>query len=252
KQPGQLQWGATSQGGAPYVYPDPSDSTLLVGFEYEIAEALSQCMGIQQKEVETDYSQLDEALQAGKFDVILNGWESTTERQKSELFTQSYYRYGQQIVVRANDKRFSSLTANDVLGLKALEGFTVGTGAGLKAADLLSTDSQITLKTYDPALPFDDLDRGRIDAVLIDLPVVAYYVLGAGAGAQPDKKLRLIGKPFALGDYVIALKKAAPGATLLLKMLNQAITELKNNGTLHNILEKWQLWNDQQASIGTN
>ena len=251
KMPNLLQWGATSQGGAPYVYADPTNPTQLVGFEYEIAVAITKLMGIQQKQIETDYAQLDQALQAGKFDIILNGWESTPDREKTQLFTQSYYHYGQQIVVRSDDSRFSSKTLNDDLGLKDLHGFTVGTGAGFKAADILSTDPKIKLKTYDPDLPFNDLDLGRIDAVLIDLPTVAYYVSGAGVGAQPDKKLRLIGKPFALSDYVIGLKKDDPNAVVLQKELDQAITEMKNNGSLRKILEKWQLWNDQQAAIGT-
>jgi polar amino acid transport system substrate-binding protein len=39
KTPGLLQWGATSDGGAPYVFPDPNNPFQLVGFEYEIGQA---------------------------------------------------------------------------------------------------------------------------------------------------------------------------------------------------------------------
>jgi polar amino acid transport system substrate-binding protein len=41
KTPGLLQWGATSDGGAPYVFPDPSNPNQLVGFEYEIGQAMA-------------------------------------------------------------------------------------------------------------------------------------------------------------------------------------------------------------------
>jgi len=251
KVPGGLQWGSTSNGGAPYVFQDPQHPTQLIGFEVEIANALAALMGAHQKQVETDYAQLQQALGAGKFDMIMNGWEITGDRSKTEIFSQPYYRYGQQIVVRKNDARFTSKAANDVLSLKDLEGYTVGTGASYKAADILATDSKIKLKTYDPDLPFNDLALGRIDAVLIDLPIVTYYVEGVGAGGTADPRLRAIGKPFETSDYVIAFNKSDPNAATLQQEINQALTILKNNGTLHKIYIRWNLWNDQQAQIGT-
>src|SRR5437660_4206308 len=133
--PTALQWGATSDGGAPYVFQDPADPTHLIGFELEIAQAIGRLMGVTQKEAETDYTQLDAALQARKFDMIMNGWEITGDRPQTELFSQPYYVYGQQIVVNAHDARFASKTATDVLSLKDLEGYTVATGSGYKAAD---------------------------------------------------------------------------------------------------------------------
>ncbi len=251
KTAGVIQWGATSQGGAPYVYQDPQNPTQLVGFEVDIANAMAAVMGVRQKQIETDYTQLDQALQAHKFDFIMNGWEITEDRKKTEIFSQPYYRYGQQIVVQAKDSRFASKTTNDVLSLKDLEGYTVGTGASFKAADILASDPKIKLKTYDPDLPLDDLALGRIDAVLIDLPIVTYYVEGIGTGGKADPRLRAIGQPFETSDYVIGFNKNDPNAVTLQKEIDQALTELKNNGTLHRIYTKWNLWNNQQAQIGT-
>jgi len=246
-----FQWGSTSDGGAPYVFQDPKNPTQLVGFEVEIAAAISKLLGVKAKQVETDYAQLDQALQANKFDVIMNGWEITEDRKKTELFSQPYYRYGQQIVVRANDARFSKFGDKDTLSLTNLEGYTVGTGASYKAAEILATDTKIKLKTYDPDLPFNDLALGRIDAVLIDLPIVTYYVQGIGPGGQANPKLKPIGKPFQTSDYVIGYNKSNANASVLQKEIDQAITQIKNDGTLHQILQRWSLWNDQQAEIGT-
>jgi polar amino acid transport system substrate-binding protein len=60
KTPGLLQWGATSQGGAPYVFPDPNNPTQLVGFEYEIGQAMARLMrvGFRGKRPRTVYSPL--------------------------------------------------------------------------------------------------------------------------------------------------------------------------------------------------
>ncbi len=129
KTPGLLQWGATSDGGAPYVFPDPNNPSQLVGFEYEIGQAMAKLMGVVSKQVENDYGQMEQALLANKFDMVMNGWEKTPDREKTEIFSQAYYRYGQQIVVRADDSRFASKTTSSDLGLVDLEGLTVGTGA---------------------------------------------------------------------------------------------------------------------------
>jgi polar amino acid transport system substrate-binding protein len=248
-RPGQFQWGATADNGAPYVYLDPKTGKL-VGFELEIATAIADLMGITQKEIETDYTQLAQALQSNSFDAILNGWEVTADRQKTELFSQPYYRNGQQIVVRANDPRFANMTTQDHLSLKNLEGLTVGTGAGFAAEDLLNSDSKIITKAYDPDLPFNDLALGRIDAVLIDYSTVTYYALGYGSGSVKDTRLKLIGQPFSYSDYVIAFNKSSANATTLLGEINQALTILKNNGTLKSIYQKWGLLNSVQSQIG--
>lgn len=248
--PGLMQWGADFVDGAPYVFKDPSNPNNLVGFEVEIAAAMAKLMGVQPKQIETDYGKLEPSLLANQFDFVMNGWEITADRKKTELFSDPYYRYGQQIVVRANDPRFSNLTASSNVQLKDLEGLKVGTGTGYKAADDLATDSKITTKLYDSNLPFDDVKQKKIDAMMVDLPIVAYYVLGAGPGGKPDPALKPIGKPLYPDVYVIGFNKSNPRADVLLGEVNQAIAQLKKDGTLKQIYQKWSMWNDQQAAIG--
>src|SRR5207245_9906485 len=104
--------------------------------------------------------------------------------------------------------RVADKTADRVRHLKDLECLKVGTSASYKAADILGEDKKITTKLYDPDLPFNDLAAHRIDAVLIDGPIVAYYVLGAGPGATPNKALKPIGKPFSTDDYFVGFNKS--------------------------------------------
>jgi len=250
KVPGKLQWGSDFVSGAPYVFKDPANPNNLVGFEVEIAAAMANLMGITPKQVETDYGHLEQALLANQFDFAMNGWEITSDRQKTELFSDPYYRYGQQIVVRSDDSRFSAYTKDSVVTLSILEGMTVGTGTGYKAADYLATDPKITTKLYDGNLPFDDLKQHKIDAMLVDRPLVTYYVEGAGPGGTADHKLKSIGKPLFPDVYVVGFNKSNPNSTILLPEINQTIAILKKNGTLKQIYQKWSLWNDQQATIG--
>lgn len=247
---GTLQWGSDYVAGAPYVFQNPANANELVGFEVEIAVAMGQLMGITQKQIETCYGELDQALAANKFDMVMNGWEITDERKKTQVFSDPYYYYGQQIVVRADDTRFSQYDGTSDVQLSVLEGYTVGTGDGYKAATYLQGDTKITTKLYSGDLPFDDLKQKKIDAVMVDVPIVAYYVQGAGPGATPDSKLKLMGKPLDFDVYVVGFNKSNPNANILLPEINAAIARLKQNGTLKQIFQKWSMWNDQQAQIG--
>lgn len=251
KTPGILQWGSDFVDGAPYVFKDPKNPANLIGFEVEIMAAVASLMGVTQRQVEVCYGQLDQALAANQFDFVFNGWEITDERKKTQLFSDPYYVYGQQIVVRADDPRFTQYDANSVLTLSVLEGMTVGTGDGYKAATYLQGDSKINTKLYNGNLPFDDVKQKKLDATMLDYPIVAYYVLGAGPGGVPDSVLKPIGKPLYPDVYVAGFNKSNPNATVVLGELNRALAVLKKNGTLRQIYVKWKMWNDQQASIGT-
>ncbi len=248
--PGTLAWGAEAISGAPYVFYDPVNPNQLIGFEVEIADAIAQLMGVQAVFVATAYDQLTAALAANRFDMILNGWEITADRERTQLFSQPYYRYGQQIVVRADDERFSQYTAESEVTLANLAGMTVGTGIGYKAQEILERDPNIKTRAYDGNLPFDDLAQGRIDAIMLDFPIVAYYILGSGPGGTVNPALRPIGKPIFLNNYVIAFNANNPKAPTLKTEVNQALEILKTDGTLRQIYERWKMWNDQQAQIG--
>ncbi len=250
KTPGIFAWGSDYVDGAPYVFKDPNNPKDLVGFEVEVAGALARVMGITQRQVENDFGQLEQALLANRFDAIMNGWEITEDRKKTQVFTDPYYRYGQQIVVHADDPRFKDKTQDSDLTLKDLEGLNVGTGQAYKAADILSSNKAIKVKLYDTNLPFDDLTQKKIDAILIDLPPAAYYVLGSGPGGTPNKALRLVGKTLYNSDYVISLNKSNANTQTLISELNQALQAIKKDGSLRKIYQKWQMWNAEQATIG--
>ncbi|WP_239651711.1 ABC transporter substrate-binding protein [Neosynechococcus sphagnicola] len=227
KTPGLLQWGAEYVGGAPYVFKDPQNPSQLIGFEVEIAAAIANLMGVKPAHVQTAYAQLSASLRANQFDLIMNGWEMNADREKTQIFSMPYYRYGQQIVVRSEDPRFQSQTPSSNLSLKNLDGFTVGTGLGFKAEEILRSSPQITTKVYEGNLPFDDLKQKKLDAILIDLPIAAYYVLGSGPSGVPDPALKLVGQPIYPNNYVIAFNKNSPQGMALQSQINQALEILK-------------------------
>jgi serine/threonine protein kinase len=246
--PGVLTWGADAgPGGAPYVFLDANGAP--IGFEVDIAAAIAQRMGITQTCQQTPYTHLEDALRSRQIDIILNGWEVTPGRQKDESFSMPYYRYSQQLVVRANDSRFATYTANSSLTLEEIKHYRVGTGSYYKAADLLQAAG---IHSHTSDVPLDDLKHAIVDIVMIDTPIVAYYVLGKGTGASLNTALRPIGKPLfadSMSNYVIGLKKGDPNANTLRNEIDQALLQLKQDGTLHTIYQRWGLWNDFQHDI---
>ena len=226
-----LRWGADPSGGAPYVYTDPANPDRYIGYEKEMVDALAQAMGRRAEFVPSDWETLVSALQRGSFDVIVNGLEPTGDRAQQILFSNPYYIFQLQLTVRRNDDRFSSLDD--------CKNCIVGT-LGNTAASRLLEQKRISLRSYaDPVGAYRDLELGRIDAVVMDVPAEAFY-------ARNNPKLKRAGPPFTRGLYVIGLRK---GDEALKSGIDAAINKIIFDGTLETILKKWGLWNDAQVEF---
>jgi polar amino acid transport system substrate-binding protein len=232
KRRGVLLWGADAEGGAPYVYPDPEKPERLIGFEYDLAEALAARLGVRATMVQNQWDQLIPALERGNFDIVLNGLELTAENQRMISMSQPYYVYAQQIVTR-----------NETTGLDRLEllkGKQVGALSGTVAQRLLEGTGNIAVKLYPGNVEsLRDLKAERIDAVVLDLPIALHY-------AKPDPALKFSGTPFAPGFYGIGVRKQD---TALLGALNQAIAYLAADHSLERIYRKYGLWDERQEML---
>src|SRR5258706_1515007 len=100
RKQGVVTWGADAEGGAPYVFPDPQKPEQLIGFEYELADALASKLGVKAKMVQNQWDQLIPALDRGNFDIVLNGLELTSDNQQHIAMSLPYFVYAQQIVTR--------------------------------------------------------------------------------------------------------------------------------------------------------
>jgi polar amino acid transport system substrate-binding protein len=229
---GVLKWGADAEGGAPYVFPDPRQPERLIGFEVELAEALARKLGVRAQMVQNQWDGLVPALQRGNFDLVLNGLEITDEHRRQIAFSQPYYVYSQQIITRRDN---DSLT-----NLPSLKGHTVGTLSGTVAQRIMEQSGGIDVRIYPGQVePFRDLNNGRLDAVMLDLPIAAYYL-----GREPN--LKRSGAPFAPGYYGIGVRQEDQS---LLRAVNEAIAQLLAEGTLERIYRKWDLWDPNQRLL---
>lgn len=226
-----LRWGADPSGGAPYVFTDPAHPERYVGYELEMVEALAAAMNRKPEFIPTDWETIVTSLQRGEFDVIVNGLEPTEDRARAILFSKPYYIFQLQLTVRKNETRIDSL--------EDCRKRVVGT-LGNTAASRLMAKEAIPFKGYaDPVGAYRDLELGRVDAVLMDVPMEAFY-------ARPNPRLKPAGEPFMRGAYVVGLRK---GDEALKAEVDAGIDRIIRDGTLERILRKWSLWNDAQLDL---
>ena len=229
---GVLLWGSDAEGGAPYVFPDPRQPSRLIGFEVDLARAIAREMGVEARQVQNAWDSLIPALERGDFDIALNGLEITAERKRSILFSAPYYLYTQQLAVRKGDGR--------IRDVKDLPGKRVGTLSGSVAHDILRKIPGVETRVYTgQAEPYEDLAVGRIDAVLMDSPIAAFY-------AKPNPALQYAGPPEGEGEYGIALRR---GDEELKAAIDEILRTLYRTGELRSLYEKWGLWNAGQEKL---
>src|SRR5207248_1993801 len=86
--------------GSTIVYRDPRDPSRLEGFEVLIAEGLAKSLGVRQRFVQNDWSNLIPSLVRGDFDIAMNGIEDTEAVRAQALVTRPYFTFSEQLVVR--------------------------------------------------------------------------------------------------------------------------------------------------------
>ncbi|MFL5365400.1 MAG: ABC transporter substrate-binding protein/permease [Myxococcales bacterium] len=220
---GELTWGGDLQGGEPFVYRDPRDPSKLEGFEVLIAEGLAKSLGVRERFVQNDWSNLLPSLVRGDFDIAMNGIEDTEAVRAQALVSRPYFAFTEQLVVRRG-AHFKTLAD--------LSGHRVGTLSSSLAHAILRSHPDIDIALYGgQEEPYRDLQLGRTDAVLLDSVIAARYGL-----TKPD--LALANADVARGTYVIAVRKNEPD---LRDALDRALTAMESSGELSRIFARYGL-----------
>lgn len=236
KHDGVIKWGADASGGAPFVFNDPKNPDKVVGFELEIMDKLAAHMGVKHEQVQASWETLIPNMLTRRCDMVINGIEINEERKKVVAFSEPYYVYEQQLTVRVEDKeKYKSLAD--------LKGKKIGTLSGAEANNVLAAagfGEELLMPLDDSFTPYKNLELKRVEAVLQESIIAAYY-----AGKNP--RLCNIPKTFSPGRYAVTVRKE--DATLLME-IDRVLKLMKENGELAAIYKNWEIWTDGQKDVG--
>ena len=204
----------------PYEYVD--DNGNIVGIDAEIAQAIADKLGMKLEIKDMEFESLVPAVKAKSIDLALAGMTVTDERKQSVNFSDSYSTGVQVVIVKENSE---IKTVDDLKGKK------IGVQAGTTSDTYCSEDfGEENVKQFsNGSLAVAALANGQVDCVVIDNEPAKNYV-AANSG------LKILDTEYVTEDYAIAISKDNDD---LLKKVNDALKELKDDGTVDKIVGKY-------------
>lgn len=206
---------------SPFSYHDPAIGQL-VGYDVDVARAVGDKLGVRVEFVETPWDSIFAALEANRFDVVANEVTITPERQAKYDLSQPYSVGEGVIVTRADDNSIKTLA--DLKGKVAAENATsnwseIARKAGARVEAVEGFTQAIKL-----------LNQGRVDVVVNDSIAVYAYLAETN-----DKSVKIAGTVGEKSEQGFAARKDSG----LLPELNSALDELRADGTLATISQKY-------------
>ena len=214
---------ATEVPFAPYEY---YDGDKLVGIDVDVANAIAEKLGMKLEVVDIAFDSIVSGVQAGKYDMGMAGMTVNEERLEKVNFSDSYATGIQVVIVKEGGKVKS-------LDDMAADGVVIGTQSGTTGFLFASEDFgdekvKGFAKTTDAV---EALKNSQVDCVMLDNEPAKALV-----AANPDAGLSILDTAYANEDYAIAINKQN---TDLLNQINAALAELKADGTLQSIIDKY-------------
>ncbi|MCC8180358.1 MAG: basic amino acid ABC transporter substrate-binding protein [Planctomycetes bacterium] len=207
----------------PFEYTD--DDNNIIGYDIDIINAVGKAAGFEVVMSNLAFDTLVEGLESGKLDAVISGMTITEARKLKIDFSEPYYNAAQVIVVQDGTPGFTKI--EDVKG--KLIGVQLGTtGAGM--AEEVMGENNPDLKQFRKYNEvFTELKLGRIDAIVVDLPVAQAYVRSLDG-------IRISSPAMSEEEYGIAVKK---GNKALLDQINAGLRAIRESGEYDRITEKW-------------
>ena len=188
----------------------------------EIAQALADKLGLKLEIVDMDFSSLITSIQSGKIDISLAGMTVTEERKQNVDFTDSYATGVQSIIVKEG---------SDIQSVDDLEGKLIGVQEGTTGHLYCSDDygEENVIAYTNGATAVQALTQDKVDCVVIDQQPAKAFV-------EANEGLKILDTAYTTEDYAAAVSKDNPALTAA---LNKALQELKDDGTIQGILDKY-------------
>lgn len=208
---------------APWTYHDENDQ--LVGYDVEVAQMIADKLGVKATFVEGEWEGLLAGVDAGRYDIIVNGVEITAERAEKYDFTDPYAYIRTAVIVSSDNNTINSL--EDLSGKR-----TANTISSTYAALAEQYGATVT-SVDDLTQTFELLLSGRIDATLN-----AEVTYDDFMRARPNENLKIALLTESASYVAIPLPKGEQSASLL-SAINEALAEMEQSGGLARLSEKY-------------
>jgi polar amino acid transport system substrate-binding protein len=196
----------------------------IVGFEIDLMNEVGKRMGQKVEFVNIPFQGLFAAVQSGQINAAVSSITITKKRLESVTFAQPYY---------DSDQSLTVTKASGIKGLEGMKGKTVGVDTG-STGDMWATANQAKtgikeirrFEGLNPAML--DLAAGRLDGYISDIPALLYYV-------KDKPQFSVVERIKTTEQYSVMFAKDSP----LAPKVNEAITAMKQDGTMAKLHEKW-------------
>ncbi len=208
---------------APWTYHDESDT--LVGYDVEIAKLIARKLGVEAVFVEGEWDGLLAGLDAGRYDIMVNGVDITPERAAKYDFSTPYAYNRTAVIVKGDNE--------DIASMEDLSGKHTANTISSTYAEVAEQYGAEVTGVDDLNQTFELLLSGRIDATLN--AEVTYYDY---MKAHPDADIRIAVLAPDANQAAIPVRKGEESASLL-EAINNALAEIAESGELSALSEKY-------------
>lgn len=208
----------------PFTYHDESGE--LTGLDVEVGKAVAEKLGVEAEFQEAAWDSLLIGIDSGRFDTVINCVSITDERAEKYDFSDPYYYEARRVVVRADDDSIQS--PDDLNGKKIATNVTNAFIPWYEehGAEVVGIDTS--------SEAIDMLLSGRVDFVGTSVPVLNAYLDEHPDAADKVKEAFVI--PNSEDVVAIPVRK---GESEFLTAINDALAQLREDGTLKAISEKY-------------
>ena len=208
---------------APWSFVDENDE--LMGFDVEVARAIAEKLGVEAEIIPGEWDGLFAGMDAGRYDMVVNGVEVTPERTEKYDFADPYAYIRTALIVRGDNEDIK--TFEDLKGKKT-------------ANSIASTYMNLAEEYGATCYGVDTLDetltmvlQGRVDATLNAIVSYTDYL-----AQHPDANLKVVATTEDASNVAIPMRKGDETASLL-EAVNKAIAELHEEGVISELSIKY-------------
>ena len=235
---GHLRVGMDASLGGPYMFWN-GKTQFYDGFEMEIIQEIAARLNIEPRPINVPWTTQPENLASRQVDILLSAREEgaleTGDTKGKFIESTAYYRSSQRLLIRSDGTQIKSL--RDMIGKRV---GVVANSGGAAIAETYNKNRGNAIRLFSSR----DLDRmviqlrdRQLDAMILDEPIAVWQV-------RNNPNFIIVGEPLIPIRLVAMINK---DDLSLKKAVDQALTDMRQDGKLEQILKRWNRWESQKT-----